>query len=216
MLSIQTEDKGARIMLSGLTQAVNNMTPFWESAGAFMLRSIANTFRMGGNPKWPESRRAQAESGKTMLLSNRLRNSIAYSASASELVVGTNTRYARLQNEGGIVKPKKAKALAIPLHKEARRAAENVTSIKDIEGLWMLVRAGKAPLLCKTKGERTSKKTGAVSLKSKVSIEPWFVLLKSVKVPARPFLRVTSDDMTRLERMAKKYFDNAAKGGKNV
>ncbi len=211
MLSLHTEDKGVKLMLSGLSKATEDMSAFWETAGSFMVRSIANTFRMGGNPKWSASGRASAEGGRTLLLSNRLRNSIAFNAGRGDVFIGTNVGYARLQNEGGIVKPVKAKALAIPLHKEARKAAANVKSVREIEGLWILDRKGKAPLLCKTKGERTSKKTGAVSLKSKVSIEPWFVLLKSVKVPARPFLRVTDADMKALEKMLNKYFKAAVK-----
>ena len=138
MIRAQAIDGGAGLLLSRMGKAVANAQPFWDEAGKYMVRRIAKAFQVGGIPHWQASRRAGSEGGKTMLLSNRLRNSIAFDASPKDCFIGTNVPYARLQNEGGIVKPKKAKALAIPLNAKARRAAEKVTSIREIKGLFFV------------------------------------------------------------------------------
>lgn len=239
MLKVDVDDKSAIGIVDGLSAGLKDMAPFWSDVGIFMERRIARAFQVGGIPKWPVSRRAQNEGGKTLLLSNRLRSSITYDPSAHSVIIGTNTAYARLQNEGGIVKPRKAKALAIPLNKKARKAAEDLpegASIRDIKGLFFvaLKRSGQIGILAKRATMSYNADTGEIK-KSKTSmfgeyktkrgkkkvglIEPWFAIRTSVKIPARPFLVVNHDDMKKLERMLDRYLNGATRrktGGTGV
>ena len=199
------------MMLTGLATALRDERPFWDQVGLYMIRATAKRFQIGGEPKWPTSRRASSEGGRTMLLSNRLRNSIAYEADAQGCIVGTNVAYAKLVGEGGIVKPRRAKALAIPVNKKARMAAEQLTesqSIRDIPGLTYIPRKGKPPLLVK------EIQKGRGSARGTVAMEVWFVLMQSVKIPARPFLLVNSRDMQALEKLYDRHVREAAEGQK--
>lgn len=88
-------------------------------------------------------------------------------------------------HSGGIIRPKNVKALPVPLNKQAAKAQSQVKSIRDIPDLALIPRKGKLPILVKFKGRKL--KSGAYSLKG-ASLEPWFVLVKSVTMPARPWL----------------------------
>lgn len=59
--------------------------------------------------------------GKPLQSSGLLKNSIQPSWDSKQAVVGTNKKYARIQDEGGIVRPKGSKKLFIPISARARR-----------------------------------------------------------------------------------------------
>lgn len=110
--------------------------------------------------------------------SGQLVNSIRYEIEDFEGRVGSNLRYARIHEIGGKILPKNAGALAVPVHPDAR----NVTSPRSIPGLRFVARPGKAPLLVRDVVKGKGKKERAFT-------EIMFVLMKSVTIPARPYLR---------------------------
>ncbi|NLF33256.1 MAG: hypothetical protein GX591_20515 [Planctomycetes bacterium] len=84
--------------------------------------------------------------------------------------------YAGIQETGGTITAKPGKALAVPLNDRARA----LTSPRDATvELTMIKRPGKPPLLARVFGD---------------SVEPWFVLLKSVTLKATHWL---SDGVSR-------------------
>lgn len=96
----------------------------------------------------------------------------------SYLDFGTNLEYAALHQWGGTIRPKHAKALAIPLTKEAAK----YSSPRDFpRALGMVSRAGHPPLLVENKKETGSKGAQAIF---------HYVLKASVTIPARPFLGI--------------------------
>lgn len=92
----------------------------------------------------------------------------------TEAEVGTNLEYAQLQQEGGIVRPTKAKALAIPLTKEAARAG----SPRNMPGLFP-IRGGGGLFSAAEKGRGKNKRT---------ELTKHFLFAKQATIPARPFL----------------------------
>ena len=81
-------------------------------------------------------------------------------------------RHAAIHNFGGTIRPKNAKALAIPVSKEAKR----YSSPRDMAGLQMIPRAGRPPLLVRvvTKGKKNVKEVFQIH----------WVLVKSVTLKA--------------------------------
>ena len=85
--------------------------------------TVASQFTRGGRRQTttPKQGRESAafqrfSAGKKILTdSGRLQNSISYRASGRSLVIGTNLIYARIHQEGGVIKAKRARALMIPL-----------------------------------------------------------------------------------------------------
>ena len=74
--------------------------------------------------------------------------------------------YAGIQNEGGTIVPKRARALAVPISDEAKQ----YTSPRDMQGLELIPRKGKPPLLVRQLTKRGSIK----------GFELHWVLVKSV------------------------------------
>lgn len=89
--------------------------------------------------------------------------------------VGTNVVYAKIQEYGGRVRARKGKFLAVPLGLDGRRALRSVQG--DIRKLELIVKRlnGRLYLV---------KWTGKV-------MKALFILLKSVYLPPRPYMRPT-------------------------
>ena len=92
---------------------------------------------------------------------------------------GVDVRYAQLQEKGGTVRPLTGKWLAIPVG-PARTAAgvPRYRSARDVPDLHSIeLYAGRKAMLAKRLGRGKSAR-----------LEPWFILVRSVTVPARPFI----------------------------
>ena len=105
---------------------------------------------------------------KPLMDTGRLMNSVTGRADATGVTVGTAHPAAALMQYGGVVRPKKARHLAIPLTKEAARAG----SPRRMKG------SAKVPLFAKRVGGRW--------------VGHW-LLVKKATVPARPFLGVSKE-----------------------
>ena len=106
-----------------------------------------------------------------------------------EMTFGTNLEYARVQQEGGTIRPRNAKNLAIPLTKEAVKAgsprnwAEGFVkkgkNMAQRNMLTLIARPGKNPLLVEILSGKGKKGARWIA---------HYVLVKSVTIPARAFL----------------------------
>lgn len=84
------------------------------SIGETLVTGTVKRFVSEQDPEgnaWPESERAAKEGGQTLTDTARLRKSIDYAATSDKVMIGTNVAYARIHQMGGIIKPKKGKAL---------------------------------------------------------------------------------------------------------
>jgi phage virion morphogenesis protein len=85
-----------------------------EAVGEVLVASIRKRFKDETDPegnRWKESARAESEGGQTLTETAGLKNSIAYEASPTMVVVGTNKEYAAIHQFGGEIKPKSAPKL---------------------------------------------------------------------------------------------------------
>jgi len=82
--------------------------------GEYVLGTVHDRFKQGEGPdgkKWPESHRARAEGGQTLVDTRHFQNSFTYRASTDRVDVGTNWPYAHVHQEGRVIKPRRARAL---------------------------------------------------------------------------------------------------------
>lgn len=90
------------------------------------VSDVKRRFMTGTNPKgvpWKPLKYKRPNGGdKPLLDTGRLMASITGTATAKEIVIGTNHPGAALHNFGGTVKPKNGKYLAIPLTAQAKAA----------------------------------------------------------------------------------------------
>lgn len=119
-------------------------------------------------------------SGQSLgVITGALRTSITWARSGlGRYRVGTNLPYAAIHEFGGTIKAR-GKKLAIPIgHALTAGGAPRYESPNDVPGeLQLVTRDGKAPLLV----QQPKKGKGVTKL--------FFVLLSSVRIPARPYLR---------------------------
>lgn len=91
-------------------------------------------------------------------------------------IIGSNVKYAAIQERGGIIKAKSGRALAIPVHPLAKAK----TGPRDFgDTLTLIPRKGRPPLLVKKVGGAAKR------------FEIMYVLKKSVKIPAHFYMRKT-------------------------
>ncbi len=108
------------------------------------------------------------------------------SAPAGAIGVRSNSpaaAYARILETGGTIKPKNGKALAIPVSDEAKR----YTSPRDMQGLDLIPRKGKPPLLVRKLAARGARRAQWVIhwvLVKSVTIRAYHWLTKGVKAEA--------------------------------
>ena len=152
---------------------------------ARMERAVRRNFAVGGRPvPWPVSRRAMEDGGKTLIDRGILLNSIQRSHNQNSATVFTRDKRAAIHQFGGVILPVHAKALTIPISKEARgKRARDFPRGQT----FLLKREGKAPLIM-------LRQEGGI-------VTPLFVLLRSVKIPARPFIRPTDHDIEEYREM---------------
>jgi phage gpG-like protein len=117
-------------------------------------------------------------------------SSITYHATATELIVGTNVKYAPVQQYGATITPKTAKKLAIPADASVRtlmrRHGASVSACLD-----GLRRAGWKIWLTEGAIMGAPPKGG----KSKGAPVVLFIRRDSVDIPPRPFMVIDKDDV---------------------
>ena len=87
-----------------------------QGIGVLIVRQIKR--RINSNAVTPQTRKA----GTTLVKRGHLRNSIKYRVDGNSVVIsagGPGVPYAKIHHTGGIIRPKNAQYLAIPLNPEA-------------------------------------------------------------------------------------------------
>lgn len=103
------------------------------SIGEALVSSTLKRFDAEEGPDgkpWQPSKRAAAESGKTLTNTARLRKSIDYAATASMVMVGSNVVYARIHQMGG--KAGKGHKLTVPARPYLGVSKEDMEEVKAI------------------------------------------------------------------------------------
>lgn len=115
-----------------------------------------------------------------------LRNAIAYQPSTelrSAMGVVANVNYARIQETGGTITGK-GKHLTVPVNDAAKRFSEKVGSVRL--GRFAVIRSRRGALLLVGADKLRYRNKGAGI---NINDAPVFVLKRSIRLPARPFLR---------------------------
>jgi len=189
MIILQCKPETVLRALRDATRPVVNPEPLFTALASDLERSVRKNFRAGGRPlKWQVSRWGMQEGRKTLIRRGLLLNSISRRHTGKEATVFTNNPYARIHEFGGVILPKRAKALTVPLSPlaEGKRAGDF-----DRKQTFLLKRDGKAPviMLKQEQGE-------PIAL---------FVLLKSVRIPARPFMEPPASDLQVMKERVERF-----------
>lgn len=127
-----------------LSQGLQDRTELHQAIGLKMRENTDRRFNQGAAPdgtRWKESLRAKEKGGQTLRDTGLLQNSIDFATDRNGLtfgafVGGSNIHYARIHQEGGVIKPKKAKYLAFTLaNGEFRRVKQVVIPARPYIGV---------------------------------------------------------------------------------
>jgi phage virion morphogenesis protein len=135
--------------VKGCVKKIANPSPLMELIGETLVSSTKERMNRGESPDGT-AMLPVARGGTPLIKSGLLRRSITYKAGVADVVVGSPLVYARIHQEGGVIKPKTKKALAF--------------------------------------GKKENRK-----------------VVKSVTIPARPFLGVSQDDHEEIKEMIRLY-----------
>jgi phage virion morphogenesis protein len=102
-------DSALQISLKNMSDRISP-EPLLKIAGEVMRSSVERTFREQGSPagSWAPLAQSTLKRGKggvgrkILIQSGRLKNSITYQVSGNVLTIGTNIRYAAIQQSGGV------------------------------------------------------------------------------------------------------------------
>lgn len=149
--------------LKGAVARAERPVDLWRAVGESLVESTRSRFEAerapDGNP-WPASIRKMVEGGRTLTLSSRLVDSIAFEADDAGVAVGTNVIYAAIHQFGGKIEAKSAKGLrfrlpgnrgfvskqsvTIPARPFLGLDAEDALEIEALAGEWLGPEVGDA------------------------------------------------------------------------
>lgn len=235
--SVHVEDRVTpRLKAAAKSLSPRGLRPLWRIEETFIISAIDQNFRVGGRPtKWkPPSPITMAGRGGGTGKALQDRGDLYMAATAPgrgtsgsirvikgrSLTWGVNLPYAGVHNppEGKdetVIRPKKAKMLAIPLNRQAARE-ESARAAWEKYDL-VTVRTRKGNLLgVKRKGRGSSRAghrtAGTGRTSRRVTLEPWFLLVPFVKIPARRFLVIPAHDVELMARAANEWLTGIFKG----
>jgi len=197
MIRIELKSDGLRETLARLEGRLSNFAMPLEEVGLYMVSSTIRKIKSNIPP--PNSPLTQKVKGGNLTLrdTGRLMSSITYRKGPDYVAIGTNVKYARIQQLGGTITPKRAKKLAIPASAETRNIMRKHGAS---------VRAALGGL--KSSGWRIwFREKSIMGVKSKGKPEVLFVRKKSVKIPARPFLKVDDADRRVIVNIFRRYLE---------
>lgn len=194
MVTVTTAKDEVSVVIDGLASALAQPGLLMPPLAVALQRETATIFREQSDPvtgaRWKptgslalSTRPGGGSNGQTLLDTGQLRNALV---SAKPKIVGNQVSvdtagvpYAALNNFGGVVKPRNAEMLAIPLTREARLAGS--------ARRWWGKNEARKPFV----GRFNGKLFIATSQEGGDGLDLHFILKPSVTIPQRRFIGVS-------------------------
>lgn len=189
---------------------LSNPAPLMKELSLMGLSAIQKNIESGIKPDNAPLTKAVKQGNNTLRDSGKLRASLTARSTETEAVVGTNCPYAHIHNpEDGrsetVIRPKNAKFLCLPASFETRKMLrKHGWSVRQV--IAGLEKEGFAIYRPYKKGGRERSNVIMAKEKGKESF-PLFILKKSIKIPARPFMFLPDDVMAAIEKRIGAYYE---------
>lgn len=171
--AVTVHDVGLRRKAARALRLFSDLTPEMQQVGAFVIKEAQANLK---------ARRSKVSNG-------RLAKSLQAKPYRMAVTIGSVLPYARIQQEGGVVRPRKRKRLAIPLQDDLAKKhvwpkhvkPENIFRVGNI--LYLVRKKRKATARPKTAfGKATKKAFGKASRLAKRSKKGWKAVKKMTVV----------------------------------
>lgn len=178
-----------------------------KEASLYMRASANKKINKGIAPENSSLTKALKKGDKTLRDTNLMATSIAPHSGELWASAGTKAKQAKILQYGGVIRPKKAKALWIPF------------SIKTKELMRKYGKGKPADLIEAMKNDGysfffTSSSKIFMAQKGKGRPFALFLVRSSIKIPARPFLYFDKGDEKYIRGLIAKAIEKKLKGGK--
>lgn len=180
-----------------------DLSPTMRKVSSYLVSSAVKKINAGVPPENAPLTQAVKKGNKTLRDNGQLMSSIAPQSGKAWAAAQTNLKYARIQQEGGEIRGG-PKGLWIPASAKTRTLMRKYNAQKPGE------------LIQAMKGDGYSFfRTGKVFCAKSKRGKPFalFVIKKSVKIPARPFLHIDEKDEKHIQREIRNGVREALKGG---
>ncbi|MGC0151200.1 phage virion morphogenesis protein [Chromobacterium vaccinii] len=114
MIGIKIDNSNVAEIMGRIIQATSHRQPLMRNIAAIMLDAVEENFAQEGRPKW-QGLKPPSRDGKILQKSGRLASSMNDMSDNNSSIVGTNVKYAAIQNNGGRTRPHEIS----PRHKKA-------------------------------------------------------------------------------------------------
>jgi phage gpG-like protein len=204
---IRAELRGGEQLLGALKKMGDAAGPggrqrMLQAAGRHMVSQEIPTIFAQQGPGWP---RPKYRGGQPLQDTGRLRDSISFRVEPNNLVVGTRTVYGGIQQRGGVVKPGPGKKfLAIPLSPPLSKGEARAGNPRSFKTAFVLMKGPDGPGIYRRSlaARSTNLKTRRTSYSAGThTIERIFALVRSVKIPARPYLKWTPRAVAKISAL---------------
>jgi len=193
----------ARMLGAGLAPTMKKAAMYLQSSA---MRKINNGIPPANAPLTQNVK----QGSRTLRDNGELMRSIAPHSGDLWADASTNLKYARIQQEGGTITPKNAKALFIPASAKTRtlmrsygaHTPRSLIKAMEADG-YGFFRTGRAYFAYK-------KSTGKTGKRGKEFI--LYIISRSVKIPVRPFLFIDEKDNAYLMKLIQEGVANSLKG----
>ena len=187
-----------------------------KKASMYLQSSAIKKIDSGVSPANKPLTQAVKKGARTLRDSSELVKSIGPHSGELWADASTNLIYARIQQEGGTIRPKDAKALFIPASAETRKlmgtygahSPRSLIEAMKADG-YGFFKAGRAFFAYKKSKVLKSGKKGKRGDEFIL-----FIIKDSVKIPPRPFLYIDEKDQAYLMKLIQDGVKNALRGGK--
>jgi len=174
------------------------LAPVMKKASMYLQSSANKKINSGISPANAPLTQEVKEGSQTLRDRGELAVSISPHSGDLWADASTNLKYARIQQEGGTITPKNAKALFIPAGAKTRTLMRSYNAwtprslLSAMEGEYNFFKAGRVFFAYKKgKGKKRGKEFAL------------FIISKSVKIPPRPFLYIDEKDQEYLMKLIK-------------
>jgi phage gpG-like protein len=194
---------------------VQRFSSIWPAVAQMAVSDVKKNFNEShspdGTPWIPLAHGRPGGKGRDKPLQDKglLYASIQGRANDAGVTIGTNVNYAPIHQFGGVIRPKRAKFLAIPLTVEAKRAGSprnfpgGFRFAPTKNGGWVMLSARplSAGQQAKITARRASGKALTAGQQRQIAAVPQYLLVREVRVPARPFLGFSPVLLGRVEQL---------------
>ncbi len=180
-----------------------------EHIAPFIVSMVQDNIRdTTGPPNAPLTKILKGEGKGPLKDTGELRNSITYKIQNNKLIVGTYLKHAKILHFGGIVTAENARKLAIPVSRKIKRYAE----VRGVKGFLSMLKDQGWKIVFRDRsiiGIAPHGKGGfGPKLKNRADAELLFIRKKQVKIPKRPYMRLTNKQVREIKNIIKEELCN--------